>query len=87
MATVNAVAGPVDTVNFRFTHRIMFSHDYSVPKACHGAEVQEARRRSNPDGYNFIPRYFLPRLKELGATDADIRQLTVENRRRFFKDE
>ena len=70
-----------------FTHRIMLSHDYSVPKARYGAEVQEARRRANPDGYNFIPRYVLPRLKELGATDADIWQLTVENPRRFFEGE
>ena len=70
-----------------FTHRIMLSHDYSVPKARYGAEVQEARRRANPDGYNFIPRHVLPRLKELGATDADIRQLTVENPRRFFEGE
>ena len=70
-----------------FTHRIMLSHDYSVPKARYGAEVQEARRRANPDGYNFIPRHVLPRLKELGATDADIRQMTVENPRRFFDGE
>ena len=70
-----------------FTQRIMLSHDYSVPKARYGAEVQEARRRANPDGYNFIPRYVLPRLKELGATDTDIMQLTVENPRRFFEGE
>ena len=68
-----------------FTHRIMLSHDYSVPKARHGAEVQEARRRANPDAYNFIPRYVLPRLKELGASDEEIRQITVENPRRFFE--
>ena len=68
-----------------FTHRIMLSHDYSVPKARHGAEVQEARRQANPDAYNFIPRYVLPRLKELGASDEEIRQITVENPRRFFE--
>ncbi len=67
-----------------FTNRIFLSHDYSVPKARHGAEVQEQRRRANPDGYNFIPRYVLPRLRELGASDADIHQITVENPRRFF---
>ncbi len=67
-----------------FTHRIFLSHDYSVPKARHGAEVQEQRRRANPDGYTFIPRYVLPRLKELGASDNDIHQITVENPRRFF---
>ncbi len=70
-----------------FTHRIFLSHDYSVPKARHGAEVQEQRRLANPDGYNFIPRYVLPRLKEMGASDADIHQITVENPRRFFAGE
>ena len=70
-----------------FTHRIFLSHDYSVPKARHGADVQEQRRRANPDGYTFIPRYVLPRLKEMGASDEDIRQITVENPRRFFAGE
>ena len=70
-----------------FTGRIMLSHDYSVPKARHGAEVQEERRRANPDGYNFIPRKVLPRLLELGATNADINQLTVVNPRKFFAGE
>ena len=70
-----------------FTHRIFLSHDYSVPKARYGAAVQEQRRRANPDGYNFIPRYVLPRLQELGATEAEIRQITVDNPRRFFAGE
>ncbi len=67
-----------------FTQRIMLSHDYSVPKARNGAAVQEERRRANPDGYNFITLKVLPRLRELGATDDDIRQITVENPRQFF---
>src|SRR5919106_162517 len=62
-----------------YGHRIMLSHDYSVPKARHGAAVQEERRRANPDGYNFIPRKVLPRLRELGASDQDIQQIMVEN--------
>jgi phosphotriesterase-related protein len=68
-----------------YTHRLMLSHDYSVPKARYGTEVQEARRRANPDGYNFISRRVLPRLMELGATEQDIQQLMVENPRRFFE--
>lgn len=67
-----------------YATRIMLSHDYSVPKARHGAEVQEERRRANPDGYNFITRRVLPRLRELGVSDQDIRQIMVENPRRFF---
>jgi phosphotriesterase-related protein len=68
-----------------FSHRLMLSHDYSVPKARYGAAVQEARRRANPDGYNFISRRVLPRLKELGTSDQDIHQIMVENPRRFFE--
>jgi phosphotriesterase-related protein len=68
-----------------FCHRIMLSHDYSVPKARHGEAAQEERRRANPDGYNFIPRKVLPRLRELGASDQDIQQIMVENPRRFFE--
>ncbi|NQW22883.1 MAG: hypothetical protein HQ475_05500 [SAR202 cluster bacterium] len=65
--------------------RIMLSHDHSVPKARHGAAVQKERYEYNPDGYNFITRNVLPRLKELGVSDADINQVMVENPRRFFE--
>ncbi|MSQ06029.1 MAG: phosphotriesterase-related protein [Dehalococcoidia bacterium] len=68
-----------------FCSRIMLSHDYSVPKARHSAEMQEERRRINPDGYTFIPKKVLPQLKELGVSNADIRTMTVDNPRRFFE--
>ena len=68
-----------------FVDRIMLSHDYSVPKARHGAEVQEMRRKANPDGFNFITLRVLPRLKELGVTDQDISQIMTENPRRVFE--
>ena len=68
-----------------FSHRFMLSHDYSVPKARYTLAEQEERRRINPDGYNFIPRKVLPRLKELGASEKVIQQITVENPRRFFE--
>jgi phosphotriesterase-related protein len=68
-----------------FSHRFMLSHDYSVPKARYTLAEQEERRRINPDGYNFIPRKVLPRLKELGASEEVIQQITVENPRRFFE--
>src|SRR2546428_4100700 len=67
-----------------YTHRLMLSHDYSVPKARYGAEVQEARRRANPDGYTFISRRVLPRLPELGAPDPGNHQITVEDPPRVF---
>jgi phosphotriesterase-related protein len=60
-----------------YSHRLMLSHDYSVPKARHGTAVQEARRRANPDGYTFISRRVLPRLKELAP------QTTTSTRSRW----
>jgi phosphotriesterase-related protein len=68
-----------------FSHRIMLSHDYSVPRARYSAAEQEARRLANPDGYNFIHRKVLPRLEELGVSQQVIQQIMVENPRRFFE--
>ena len=67
------------------TNRIMLSHDHSVPKARYGLAVQEERIRYNPDGYNFITRNVLPRLRDLGVSDEVINQIMVENPRRFFE--
>ncbi|MDA0263048.1 MAG: phosphotriesterase-related protein [Chloroflexi bacterium] len=64
--------------------RIMLSHDHSVPKARFGAAVQEERYRYNPDGYNFITRNVLPRLRELGVSEETVQQIMVDNPRRFF---
>ncbi|MBC8279374.1 MAG: phosphotriesterase-related protein [Chloroflexi bacterium] len=68
-----------------YPNRIMLSHDHSVPKARYGLEVQEARVKYNPDGYNFITRNVLPRLKDLGVSEDAINQIMVENPRRFFE--
>lgn len=38
----------------------------------------------NPDQYLFIHRQVIPQLRELGASEADIRRLFVENPRRFL---
>ena len=67
------------------TNRIMLSHDHSVPKARYGLAVQEERIKYNPDGYNFITRNVLPRLREMGVSDDAINQIMVENPRRFFE--
>ena len=67
-----------------YTDRIMLSHDHSVPKARYGVAVQEERIEHNPDGYNFITRNVLPRLKDMGVSDDTINQIMVENPRRFL---
>ena len=70
-----------------FAHRIMLSHDNSVPSTNVTQEQAEQRRNFNPDGYLFITRKVLPRLKDLGASDEDIQMMMVDNPRRFFDDD
>ncbi|HCE75109.1 MAG TPA: phosphotriesterase-related protein, partial [Dehalococcoidia bacterium] len=43
-----------------------------------------SRSKYNPDGYLFITRHVLPRLKDLGASEQDIQNIMVDNPRRFF---
>ncbi len=68
-------------------HRIMLGHDWSVTLSIASAEMQEQRDLNNPDGYLFITRRVIPRLRDLGATDADIENIFVNNPRRFFNGE
>ncbi len=65
-----------------FADKIMLSHDWSVPV---GRSNQEERERYNPDGYLFITRRVLPGLREMGVPDETIRQIMVDNPRRFFE--
>ncbi|MED5409935.1 MAG: hypothetical protein VX982_07160, partial [Chloroflexota bacterium] len=48
-------------------------------------EGQTSRSKYNPDGYLFITRQVLPRLKDLGASEQDIQNIMVNNPRRFFE--
>jgi len=68
-----------------YTHRIMLSHDWSVSPNTLSQEIQEWRHQTNPDGYLFITRRLLPRLRELGVSHETIHTITVDNPRRFFE--
>jgi phosphotriesterase-related protein len=68
-----------------FGHRIMLGHDWSVTLTIASKESQEDRRRYNPDGYLFVTRNVLPRLREMGVPDDAITQIMVDNPRRFFE--
>ena len=69
-----------------WAHRLMLSHDHSTPAVQPSPELRREREQFNPDGYLFITRNVLPRLRELGAADADIQAMMVDNPRRFFED-
>ena len=68
-----------------FTRRIILPHDYSAPKARRGGAGATPSRQ--PRRLQLHTGHALPRLKELGASNADIRQITVENPKRFFAGE
>ena len=75
----------MELIKARYAHRLMLGHDHVPPANVLDPETREQRRQANPDTYSFISRKVLPRLKELGATDADIDQIMVQNPRRFFE--
>jgi phosphotriesterase-related protein len=65
--------------------RILLSHDDPMTNLMQPLAARAERIKRNPDHICFIKRHVLPYLKELGATDAQVRQLVVANPRRFFE--
>jgi phosphotriesterase-related protein len=55
--------------------RVLLSQD-----VCHNGQLT----RYGGNGYTYLQRTFLPRLREAGASDADVHRLTVENPRRIL---
>jgi len=67
-----------------FAQRIMLSHDWSVTLSIVSQEMQAARQQYNPDGYAFISRKVLPKLRAMGVSEATLHQVMVENPQRFL---
>ena len=65
--------------------RLMLSHDNSVTLTIVSQEQQKQRHQYNPDGYLFITRRVLPRLRELGVSEEAVQRLVVDNPRSFFE--
>ena len=59
--------------------------DWSVTLSIDSKEGQDTRKKSNPDGYLFITRKVLPRLREMGASQEQLDDLMINNPRRFFE--
>ena len=58
-----------------FADNLLFSSDLARPNAI---------KRNNGPGYAKTLTVFLPKLKAAGATDAVLRQITIDNPRRFL---
>jgi phosphotriesterase-related protein len=72
-----------------YTDRLCPAHDcicLHIHKENPDGSVPEEHefQRSNPEQYLYINRFVIPDLKEMGATDADIGVLFVDNPRRFL---
>lgn len=72
-------------IDLGYADRIMLSHDWSETILKFSRRAQDAREEANPDGYHFIQRRVLPRLRELGVSEQAIDQIMVDNPRRFFE--
>ena len=66
-------------------HRIMIAHDWDSTIGLFSPEGREAHDAENPDRWLFITRRVLPLLRSLGASEDDIRKLTVENPTAVFR--
>jgi phosphotriesterase-related protein len=68
-----------------YGHRIMLGHDRAVNMTIISRKDMDARRKHNPDGYLFITRKVVPRLKELGVSQETIDDIMILNPRHYFE--
>ena len=70
-------------VDMGYAAQIGMSHDFGGWRP---GLVETVGRRSanNPDGYSFVIRKVVPRLRELGVSEKDIHAMTVDVPRRFL---
>jgi phosphotriesterase-related protein len=67
-----------------YERRLLLSHDSWISVGVFTTEQMADKQSGNPDGYSFISLRVLPKLREFGATDDQIRTITVDNPRRFL---
>ena len=72
-------------VDAGYGDRIMLGHDRDVTVTMGNKAEQESARRYNPDGFLFITRRVLPRLRQMGVSEEAIDDIMVGNPRRFFE--
>ena len=71
-----------------FGHRILLSHDTFLVSSFFDTLPDPAKKKlasDNPNGFCYISRFVLPKLRELGVSDNVINGICVENPRTFFE--
>ena len=66
------------------TSNMMLSHDWNVVLSRLGTSGFPLRDE-NPDGFLWLSRAFIPKLQELGVSEAAVDQMMVANPRRHFE--
>jgi phosphotriesterase-related protein len=75
VADSDVARGIVEMIKAGYTDRILLSQD-----VCTKLQLKSY----GGSGYSYIVEYFLPYLKRLGVTDAQIHTIMVENPRRVL---
>ena len=70
-------------VDLGFAGQLALSHDFGGWRPALPEQI-EMRKAYNPDGYCFIIRKVLPRLRELGVSEEAIHTMTVDVPRQFL---
>ena len=70
-------------VDLGFAGQVTLSHDFGGSRPAL-PDVVEMRKAYNPDGYCFVIRKVLPRLRELGVSEEAIHTMTVDAPRRLL---
>jgi phosphotriesterase-related protein len=72
-------------VDAGFADKLFLSQDSEIGGSLLPVKAKEWRETIDPpDGLLFVTRKLIPHLRDLGVGVGDIRQMTVENPRRFF---
>jgi phosphotriesterase-related protein len=67
-----------------YVDRIVLSHETNVFSDSIPQQLRDDLDAANPDGYEFIARSVMARLRELGITQSQIDQMLIENPKKFF---
>jgi phosphotriesterase-related protein len=69
-----------------FAGRVFLSQDAESCGELLPAAAQDGRVKIDPpDGMLFVSERLIPRLRQIGVSEQDIRTITIENPRRFFR--
>ena len=74
----------VELVKRGYADQLMLSHDYMVSHVNLGPLPDEMMKQFPHWNLHGLHDYFIPQMKEMGVSDAQIETMTVKNPAKFF---